>query len=142
MKHATTFLTQSRYYSPAFNAAIFDGPVRIYFAQYQEALALRIYFRLQERFKESFRQAKSSFKQTGTNLFLMLYPTVETFENSFSPLINGETSRCEMLGEDFVIGVRGPLIEDDYETVFLRMESILQQHFLNAEPALSPAAEL
>ena len=40
------YITQSSFYSPAFNGAIFDGPLRLYFSQAQEAMALKFYFEL------------------------------------------------------------------------------------------------
>jgi len=124
MAHIVSHLTQSRFYSPAFNAAVFDGPIRIYFAQHQESLALKVYFRLQNRLKEAFSDARQSFKQSGQTIFLMLYPTVDAFETSFSKQIHDCVVR-EDLGEDFVLGVRGPLEDDAYDAVFLKVEEIL-----------------
>ena len=72
-------LTQSRFYSTTFNAAVFDGPIRIYFAQHQEALALQVYHRMQQHLKESYVNFRRSARRHGQNIFLMLYPSVETF---------------------------------------------------------------
>lgn len=132
MAHSVIHLTQSRFYSPAFNAAVFDGPVRIYFAQHQEALALKVYFRMQQHLKETYSVFRNSFKQHGQTIFLMLYPTNESFVNSFSPEESANVV-TERLGEDHVVGVRGPLEEDQYEDVFQQVRVILQDLGLNRE---------
>jgi hypothetical protein len=122
MSQIVSHLTQSRYYSPAFNAAVFDGPIRIYFAQHQESLALKVYFRLQNRMKDA-SNTRNTFRQSGQTVFLMLYPTVEAFETSFSKQIR-ENVVQEDLGGDVVLGVRGPLEDDDYEQVFRKVEEV------------------
>jgi hypothetical protein len=126
MGHSVTQLTQSRYYSPAFNAAVFDGPIRIYFAQHQEQLALKVYFRLQQHLKEGYQVFRQMFKQSGQTIFLMLYPTTDIFENSFSKKQSLIRVVSERLGEDHVLGVCGPLPDEDYSEVFNLVEAILQ----------------
>ena len=86
MRETITYVTQSKYFSPSFNAAIFDGPIRIYFAQYQEAQALKLYHNLQERFSDVRKHARGIFKERGQNIFVMLYPTPELFESSFGEM--------------------------------------------------------
>ncbi len=119
MAEATLFLSQSRYYSPVFNSAIFDGPVRVYFAQHQESLALKVYFRLKERLKSIGDEVRYS----GQHLFVMLYPSDESFELSFS----GAAPKIaqELLGEDFVFGVKGPLEDEAYESLYAQAEKVL-----------------
>jgi hypothetical protein len=124
MRQQISFLTQSRFYSPAFNAAIFDGPVRIYFAQYQESLALKVYFKIQDRLKESFADVRESFRRTGMNIFVMLYPSSEAFSFSFDEAIGQDTVVVERLGTDFVVGVRGPMVEDETTAICDRIEEI------------------
>lgn len=131
MAQSVIHLTQSRFYSPVFNAAVFDGPIRIYFAQHQEALALKVYFQLQQYLKETYATFRKTFKQHGQTVFLMLYPTLESFENSFSQDSLGSVV-AEKLGDDFVLGVRGPLGDDNYDEIFQTVMSILRA------PALSP----
>jgi hypothetical protein len=132
MNETVTYVTQSKYFSPAFNAAIFDGPIRIYFAQYQEAQALKLYFNLQERFGETRRAARGFFKERGRNIFVMLYPTDETFALSFDSVMNGagavagqSTIARECLGSDVVFGVRGPLVDDAYAMLCAEMDSVV-----------------
>lgn len=139
MRESVTFVTQSKYFSPAFNAAIFDGPIRIYFAQYQEAQALKLYFNLQERFADVRRQARGIFKDRARNIFVMLYPTEETFDLSFgtqepramgagaeSGLNKPTTIVSDSLGDDFVVGVRGPLEDETYQSLCEEMDTIVR----------------
>src|SRR6476661_9159582 len=112
MTETAMFVTQSQFFNTAFNAAIFDGPFRIYFAQYQEAHALKIYFGLQQLMKSSLQDAVPKLKSERKCVFVMLYPNEETFFKSFpvslsagataSPMISSER-----LGDDFVVGVQG-----------------------------------
>jgi hypothetical protein len=130
-------LTQSRFYSPVFNAAVFDGPIRIYFAQHQETLALKVYFRLQQHLKDTYALFRNSFKQHGQTIFLMLYPTQETFQLSFQPCTSTTCNvMSERLGEDHVLGVKGPLLDEEYDEVFERVKLILQDLGLTQELAV------
>ncbi|MGE0529600.1 MAG: hypothetical protein AB7G93_10345 [Bdellovibrionales bacterium] len=125
MAQSVIHLTQSRYYSPVFNAAVFDGPIRIYFAQHQEALALKVYLRLQQCLQEIYSELRRSFRQRGRTVFLMLYPTVDSFQISFPESDSGNVV-SERLSEDHVVGVRGPLADAEYDEVFATVKSILQ----------------
>lgn len=130
---ATTYVTQSRFFSPVFNAAIFDGPIRIYFAQFQEAQALKLYFNLQERFSDVRKQARGIFKERGQNIFVMMYPNVDTFDISFAsdphPTGAGAEAGTQIvrtkLGHDFVVGVRGPIDDEDLENLCREMDQIV-----------------
>ncbi len=131
MAQSVIHLTQSRFYSPMFNAAVFDGPIRIYFAQHQEDIALNVYHHLQQFLKDSYATFRKNFRQHGHTVFVMLYPNVEMFEDAFSKDTNGlhnatEHMAMERLGDDVVIGVRGVLSEQDYKDVFTCVETILQ----------------
>ena len=110
MKGTYTALMQSRFFNPAFNSAIFDGPIRIYFAQFHESFALKIYFALQQKFSEEMIRAKELHKVLDRNVLLMIYPSKDSFALSF----DSETSltACDDLENDTVIGVSGPF-EDD-----------------------------
>lgn len=137
MAQSVIHLTQSRYYSPAFNAAVFDGPIRIYFAQHQETVALKVYFMLQQYLKDTYAIFRNSFRQHGQTVFLMLYPSQDSFENSFAKSDNQVVS--ERLGDDHVIGVKGPLLDDQFEEIFVKVRTILKDLPLNQEPALPSA---
>ncbi|RYZ70576.1 MAG: hypothetical protein EOP05_13115 [Proteobacteria bacterium] len=125
-----TYVTQSRFFTPAFNAAIFDGPIRIYFAQYQEAQALKLYFNLQERFGDVRKQARGIFKERGANIFVMIYPNNELFGETFDEAgASSKASGCTIiksrLGADFIVGVRGPLEDGDLESLCREMDQIV-----------------
>lgn len=137
MAQSVIHLTQSRFYSPVFNAAVFDGPIRIYFAQHQEELALKVYSKLQTYLQDTYSAFRKNFKQHGQTIFLMLYPTQESFKDSFELESGAELSVAfEKLGNDHVLGVRGPLLEDEYEEVFDRVKLILQDLGLSQEFAV------
>lgn len=126
MRQPVSFLTQSKFYSPAFNAAIFDGAVRIYFAQYQESAALKLYFDAQEKLKEAYMACRDSYKRHGLHVFIMLYPTVETFRMCFET--SGEQKVCvDRLGDDFVIGISGPWDEALNTEVMANLAMVFQQ---------------
>jgi hypothetical protein len=107
MKSTYSTLLQSKFFNPAFNSAIFDGPVRIYFSQFHEALALKIYFGLQQNLTI---QKKGKQRQNGQNVLVMLYPTQESFQMTFE----GQESFlvCDTMDGDSLIGINGPF-EDD-----------------------------
>ncbi|MGZ3744124.1 MAG: hypothetical protein ACXWRE_08070 [Pseudobdellovibrionaceae bacterium] len=113
MKSSYSTLMQSKFFNPAFNSAIFDGPIRIYFAQFHEALALKIYFLIQQKLSHEVARAKEISKTRGANILVMVYPTEESFLLSFEG--HDETTdplALERWNEDVVVGLRGPL-EDD-----------------------------
>ncbi len=154
MKEAVTYVTQSKYFSPAFNAAIFDGPIRIYFAQYQESQALKLYFHLQERFQSLRKNARGLFRDRTRNIFVMLYPTVEMFDASFGGQRDAPVTAASveagagawsaknfvraMMGEDFVIGVRGPMDDSEYDDLDAEMDAIIRSAE-SSELTLGPA---
>lgn len=115
MKATYSTLMQSKFFNPAFNSAIFDGPVRIYFAQFHESLALKIYFSLQQKFANELQRAKDMHKAYGKTMLVMLYPSCEAFQMSFenSQGLLGQ----EELDEDMVIGINGPFEDDKLEQV-------------------------
>lgn len=146
------YVTQSSFFTPAFNAAIFDGPIRIYFAQYQEAQALKLYHNLQERFGDVRKHARGIFKERGRNIFVMLYPTEEVFDLCFGQEDQSGTESLgrgagaeagpinlsfhqlrpmilqSRLGLDYVLGVCGPMEDSTLNAVCLKMESIVHPH--------------
>lgn len=123
-------LTKSRYYSSAFNAAIYDGVIRVYFAQHQEAEALKLYFKIQEKVKEKELEMGSPY------VFVMLYPDSETFSMSFGD-IEAKVG-VEEFEQDFVVGINGPVPDDDpvvYNEICYRVLNTLDQaHFKTSVP--------
>lgn len=127
MGQGFAYLTQSRFYSPALNAAIFDGSVRIYFSQFQEAAALKVYFRLQELFSK-WNDGADKYKRGLKTLYIMLYPTADSFDLCFSQ--DGEREQLvaeAQLGEDILIGVRGGLTEEAFTELFKKMPTALAE---------------
>jgi hypothetical protein len=128
MKSSYSTLMQSKFFNPAFNSAIFDGPIRIYFAQFHEALALKIYFMIQQKLSHEVSRAKEVSRATGANILVMVYPTEESFLMSFEGQDRGQNPLAlEKWNEDVVIGLRGPL-EDQHldlliETVGLAIQN-------------------
>lgn len=107
------YITQSSFYSPAFNGAIFDGPLRLYFSQTQEAMALKFYFELRARGAEA-RWMGSK----GPNVFVMIYPSEEIFDLCFAS--QGLTWAEERLptarlGNDIVVAIQVDEINSSLE---------------------------
>ncbi len=123
MKATYSGLMQSKYFNPAFNSAIFDGPIRIYFSQFHESLALKLYFQLQNRLLDIVNRAKETHKQTGKNLLIMLYPSKESFSLSF------ETTTVpfvlDNLEDDDVIGLNGPFEDNEMDLILAQIEKAL-----------------
>lgn len=113
MKSTYSHLMQSKYFNPAFNSAIFDGPVRIYFAQFHESFALKIYFHLQNNFKSELALAKDISKAVHSNILIMVYPTQDNFILSFEgDNTHGQLMATEEWNQDFVVGLRQPLADE------------------------------
>ena len=130
-------ITQSKYYSPAFNAAIFDGPLRIYYAQYQEAFALKLYFHIQTRLQYWLTPILLNNARTALpQVFILLYPTEEIFANGFSPEQVQERVVCEPFLNDHVIGVYCPLNEEDYHLIFTQVERVVPESSYNEKPTV------
>ncbi len=69
----SSFMT-TRYYSPVFNTALFDGPLRIYFSQSYESSALKIYHILQTQHEEIWQKLKEYSARSKEHVFMMMYP--------------------------------------------------------------------
>lgn len=121
MRTSYSTLMQSKYFNPAFNSAIFDGPVRIYFAQFHEPQALKIYFMLQQQLGAEMAKAKEASKLSGANILVMIYPTNDSFVLSFDGKPENTPFETEKWNEDVVIGLRGPL---DDSKLDLLMDSL------------------
>lgn len=131
MKSSYSNIMQSKYFNVAFNSAIFDGPIRIYFAQFHEAFALKIYFEIQQRYKEEVEFIKTKSKNAHSNILIMIYPTREQYEYCFA---SDSTMQLELWNEDVVIGIEKPNNEMDGEDFFALFEkSLLHWKELNAQ---------
>ena len=124
------FITQSSFYSPAFNGAIFDGPLRLYFSQSQEAMALKFYFELRSRGTDT-RWVGSK----GPNVFVMIYPSEETFDLCFSS--QGLTWAEERLpiarlGQDVVVAIQVDEINSNLEQRVTQVIELVSQQLESA----------
>jgi hypothetical protein len=115
MRASYSNLMQSKYFSPAFNSAIFDGPLRIYFAQSHESMALKIYFLAQQKLAGELALAKEASKIAQANILVMIYPDEESFEASFSEFSSEQKIVVEAWNEDVVIGLRRPLEDNELD---------------------------
>lgn len=106
MGSATSLLIQSKYFLPVFNMAIFDGPFRLYFAQNQEAEALRLYFELHEVLGERIQPPRSG-SVSDKALFVLMYPDESVFEETFG-VAAGRVADT-WVGDSAVVAVSGPV---------------------------------
>lgn len=141
MKSAYSNLMQSKYFNPAFNSAIFDGPIRIYFAQIHEPQALKIYFSLQQKFADELVRARSLAKDSGANILVMLYPTQESFSYSMD-VPSSESFAMEFWNEDIVFGLNGTLEDGDFEDFLLAMRVAMENWSPSQKKKIAVVAEM
>jgi hypothetical protein len=139
MKATYSALMNSRFFNPAFNSAIFDGPVRIYFAQFHESMALKIYFSLQQKFPLEMAKAKELYRNIGQNVLVMIYPTTESFAMSFDNT-QSFIQRDELSG-DVVVGLNGPFEDELLPEVLQAIIDSLKSSLELAEVSLQPQLE-
>jgi hypothetical protein len=124
------FITQSSYFTAAFNGAIFDGPLRLYFAQAQEGLALNLYFELRAQMGELAEPRPGRVSRP--NLFVMIYPTEEHFDLCFGPpasrVIGAQAAPANpaAFGQDLVLGMMASDLESDLATHVARAANVLR----------------
>ncbi len=122
-KSTYTSLVHSKYFNPAFNAALFDGPLRIYFSQAHEFLALKIYFSIQQKLAEKFARVKNIHEATGKNVLVLIYPNSESFSLSFEN--KNQLLALETLDNDDLMGVNGPFDDQQLEAVLRGIENAI-----------------
>lgn len=115
------YITRSKYFSADFNTAIFSDPIRIYFSNDQESQALELYFRLQSR-KNQWEQF---LRQRGKDnyCYIMLYRNTDQFNTCFDK--KGESFAPGELGEDFVVGINGPMTPENVDRFFTNMDQTI-----------------
>ena len=79
----SSFMT-TRFYSPVFNTALFDGPIRLYFSQSYETVALKIYHLLQSDYTETWNKLKEHTLHSKEHLFLIIYPELKDLQLVFT----------------------------------------------------------
>jgi hypothetical protein len=143
MRSSYTTLMQSKYFNPAFNSAIFDGPVRIYFAQFHEAQALKIYFSIQQKLVAEMAQAKEAAKNTGANILVMVYPTPDSFAMSFDACTSTTSPfESEKWNEDVVLGLRGPLEDENLDLLLETLRVTMDNWRPVPRTAAAPSLEM
>lgn len=138
MKATYSALMNSRFFNPAFNSAIFDGPVRIYFAQFHESMALKIYFSLQQKYAAEMTKAKELYKGHGQNVLVMIYPTKESFGMSFEQ--TQSLIQKDDLQGDIVLGLNGPFEDEFLPQVLSAIVGALAETSANLEVTSSEVA--
>lgn len=139
MRNSYANVMQSKYFNVAFNSAIFDGPVRIYFAQFHESFALKIYFELQQKFKKELLALKETSKNSHSNILIMIYPTREQYEYCFA---SDSTMQMEFWNQDIVIGIEKPNNEADISDFFILFEDAVKNwKEINENKMLSSSLE-
>jgi hypothetical protein len=127
MKPGFSAITSSKYYHPAFNSAIFDGPIRIYFVQFHETYALKIYFVLQERFKDTLNHYKDIAKKTDQTVLIMIYPTEDSFQKAFSSNASVSKALSSVVGaNESVFGLLAPVVENNVSQLMDELSDIFK----------------
>lgn len=137
MRASYSNLMQSKYFNPAFNSAIFDGPMRIYFAQSHESLALKIYFLAQQKLSQELAKAKEISKIAQANILVMIYPDEDSFVMSFNDPQEAKNIVVETWNEDVVVGLRRPLEDNDLDSLIDTLSTVMRSWTPKKIPAAS-----
>lgn len=121
----SSFLS-TRFYSSAFNTALFDGPFRIYFSQSYESTALKIYHLLQSDHSELWATYKRWSEQTKKHTFILIYPTPQDVKIAFEASDLKNHPMCQAWEEGFVLCLENPATEADFEKYFAKIILELQ----------------
>jgi len=124
----SAFMT-TRFYSPVFNTALFDGPFRIYFSQSYESSALKIYHILQTQHEDLWARLKTWSSLTKEHVFLLMYPEVKDVQMIFESQTKNFDScqvQLESWDEGVAIGLTQPHNETDVQSQIQQIEKLLQ----------------
>jgi hypothetical protein len=143
MKSSYSQLMQTQYFHPAFNSAIYDGPLRLYFAQFHESLALKIYFLAQQKLQSVWGEAKEISKKTGSTVLVLIYPSVEFFDQTFVKAAR-PTQRIaiDQFEQDLLLGVRGPFEDDELEPFLGILETEMRKWIKFHEAQISAPIQM
>lgn len=133
----SAFMT-TRFYSPVFNTALFDGPFRIYFSQSYESSALKIYHILQTQHEDLWAKLKHWSLTTKEHVFLLMYPDAKDVQMIFENQTSGsDLVQIESWDEGVAIGLTQPHNEVDVQSQIQQIEKLLQNwvHEQNADQA-------
>ncbi|MBK9295008.1 MAG: hypothetical protein IPM57_11320 [Oligoflexia bacterium] len=117
-------LTKSKFFIEAFNTAIIDGPLRIYFSDKQESEALHIYFEIQENLAQQGLQL-TQLASSCTHAFVMLYPDETAFLQVFE---NNKPNEyvIDQFGENVILGLKASPQKEQRQVVSQKVSQIIQ----------------
>jgi hypothetical protein len=125
---------QTQYFHPAFNSAIYDGPLRLYFAQFHESLALKIYFMAQQKLQNVWNQAKDVSRRTGSTVLVLIYPSTEFFDQTFAKAQHPSSKLAiDQFEQDLLLGVRGPFEDEELEPFLAVLENEMRKWITSHE---------
>jgi hypothetical protein len=116
----SSFLS-TRFYSSAFNTALFDGPFRIYFSQSYESAALKIYHLLQSDHNQLWTEYKRWADQTKRHAFILVYPTAKDVKLAFASSDLKNHPVCQTWDDGFIIGFENPETDADFQKYFEKL---------------------
>lgn len=109
----SSFMT-TRFYSPVFNTALFDGPLRIYFSQSYESAALKVYHLMQTQHLDLWNELKATSARSKEHVFLMMYPEKKDLQMVFSE--KAASIHAQDWEEGLAIGFCQPQSETEFGT--------------------------
>lgn len=137
----SAFMT-TRFYSPVFNTALFDGPFRIYFSQSYESSALKIYHILQTQHEDLWKQLKHWSSSTKEHVFLLMYPEAKDVQMIFeNQTANSDFCQVQLecWDEGVAIGLTQPHNDTDVESQIQQIEKLLQKWMHENNSSIEPS---
>ncbi len=143
MKSSYSQLMQTQYFHPAFNSAIYDGPLRLYFAQFHESLALKLYFMAQQKLQNVWAEAKDISRKTGSTVLVLIYPSAEFFDQTFAKAQHPHKRfAIDQFEQDLLLGVRGPFEDDELEPFLVVLENEMRKWIKSHDTKIAGPIEL
>ena len=134
---------QTQYFHPAFNSAIYDGPLRLYFAQFHESLALKIYFMAQQKLQGVWAEAKDISRKTGSTVLVLIYPSVEFFDQTFAKAQHPSSRiAIDQFEQDLLLGIRGPFEDDELEPFLGVLENEMRKWIKSHESKIDNVIQM
>lgn len=128
MKSTYSEFMQSKYFDGLFNAAIFDGPFRIYFHQNYESLALKIYFLLGQNLADVNLELRDFTRRHEKHVFFLIYPDQEKLNLVFSSAESlTEFAKYEKWDHDLVIGLQSQFLESEMAVFIKNCETQIRE---------------
>ena len=134
----------TRFYSPVFNTALFDGPLRIYFSQSYESSALKLYHLIQTEHANLWKQVKEWSLQNKEHIYLLIYPDLKSAKIIFGDdnlSDSDENIFMQEWEEGLAFGLVQPEVDQDLNQQLDAIEKNLSawlhdQSLLNSENVL------